>query len=78
MDLAVYLRERLLSKVWIYIATLTFFVAVTPILAVYYDLITLDGSQAIILGIISLIGFVVTAIALRQYWYHTRRESAEL
>lgn len=78
MDLSTYLRERALSKVWLYIATIAFFVAVTPILAVYYELVTVSGSQTAIFVVASLVGFVVTAVSLRQYWQHTRRESAEL
>lgn len=78
MDLSAYLRERYLSKVWLYVATVAFFIAVTPILTVYYDLITPAGVQALGFAVVSLLGFSVTAVALRQYWQHTRRESAEL
>lgn len=78
MDFSVYLRERILSKIWVFIATVAFLVAVTPLLAVFYGLITLSPTQGAIIGVISLAGLVVTGVSLRRYWYHTRRESAEI
>lgn len=78
MDLSAYFRERYLSKIWLYFATITFFIAVMPILVVYYGLIAPAGIQAVGFGVVSLLGFSVTAVALYKYWQHTRRESAEL
>lgn len=78
MDVSVYLRERILAKIWVLIATILFLFAVTPLLAVFHGLIELTSIEWAIISVVSVTGLVGTAVALRRYWYHTRRESAEI
>lgn len=78
MDVGAYIRNRYASKLWLHLATLSFVVAVTPVLAAYYGLIAPTGSDLAMVGVLSAGALGITVVAMRQYWVRTRAESAEL